>query len=171
MTRTYDRDTIQWVRADLDALVAAGQATLFASGIYVVKQPEGGSIAVRPHQILDDSSPVRFIPQDDVAANVAVALGDVERRARAEALVEEIFTLRHGIAENRDGEFHDEERAMVQRILDDEDGEYAHALNEELWDARHAAEQEQRRAAIASPRGQHWAFSPEADALLARFTK
>jgi hypothetical protein len=53
MTRTYDRQTIQWTADDLVALEAAGQATYFpAAFTYVVKLPEGGSVAVRPEQVL-----------------------------------------------------------------------------------------------------------------------
>jgi hypothetical protein len=58
--RVYDRQTIQWTADDLVALEQAGQATYFpAAFTYVVKLPEGGSVAVRPEQILpaDDEQP------------------------------------------------------------------------------------------------------------------
>jgi hypothetical protein len=51
--RVYDRQTIQWTADDLAALEQAGQATYFPKAFtYVVKLPEGGSVAVRPEQIL-----------------------------------------------------------------------------------------------------------------------
>lgn len=58
--RVYDRQTIQWDADDLVAMVDSGQATYFPmSFTYVVKLPEGGSVAVRPEQILpaDEDGP------------------------------------------------------------------------------------------------------------------
>ena len=79
MTRTYARETVTYTQADIDALVDAGRAEYFAGmpGYVIDKK-----VAVRTHQILD-RAPVSFIPQDDVAANVAVALGDDDNAAEA----------------------------------------------------------------------------------------
>lgn len=53
MTRTYARDTKHYDRKVLAHLVETGQATFFdGPGIYVIKT-EDGTVAVRPHQIVD----------------------------------------------------------------------------------------------------------------------
>lgn len=55
MSRTYDRDTIQWDQQTLTVLVEEGRATAYQTAlgtIYVVKLPEGGSVKVTPAQII-----------------------------------------------------------------------------------------------------------------------
>lgn len=56
--RVYDRQTVSWDADTLAALVEAGQATYFPKALtYVVKLPEGGSVAVRPEQVLVADGP------------------------------------------------------------------------------------------------------------------
>lgn len=196
MTRTYAREEIKWDLNELRALAALEppQATFFeAADRWVVKQ-DGASFAVRPEQIVTLSGEADLgitglmaaegygdSSFDDNAAEAALAAAELAdpfrelnaNRVRARALVEEVYTLRHGIAENRDGEFDQEERALVEQILQDESGEVTVALREEIAEALYR-DQEARTGVYVpapAPRQQHWAFSSEADDLLARFTK
>lgn len=73
-TRTYDRNTIMWRPEDLEALEAAGQATYFpAAFTYVVKLPEGGSVAVRPTQLLPAEDPFDDDSAFEAAAEAELA--------------------------------------------------------------------------------------------------
>lgn len=136
MTRTYDRETIQWERADIEALVEAGRAQYFP-GLpgYVIDK----KLAVRNHQIIDIFTPAPkhlvLVP----ALNEPV-VEDSKRAEAAEALVEQLQTLRHGPAENRDGEFDQESRQMVDAILNSDEAELEHSIREEIADLQHRAQ-------------------------------
>lgn len=68
MTRTYDRDTLRYDADMLAVLAADGHATYFEkANTWVVKLPEGGSVAVRAHQV------VTYEPEDDNAAEAQLA--------------------------------------------------------------------------------------------------
>ena len=155
MTRTYDRETKHYDFKVLTHLVETGQATFFdGPGIYVIKT-EDGTVAVRPHQVIFTPDPAPF---------TIVAPVDDEHRADtrwAENLVEEYLTALHGPAENRDGEFDDQARALVDRLVNaDEDREYANTLRDAICEAERAAN---RRGKTA------WMSADEEDEVLKYF--
>lgn len=80
MTRTYARELVKWNLDDLQALAALDppQAQFFEKANRWVVKEDGRSYGIRPEQIIDSATVefVRFIPQEDVEANVAVALGE-----------------------------------------------------------------------------------------------
>lgn len=137
MARSYDRETKHYDFKVLTHLVETGQATFFdGPGIYVIKT-EDGTVAVRPHQVFftPDPAPFTIVEADEVEARV-----DTDTRW-AESLVEEYLTALHGPAENRDGEFDDQARALVDRLVNaDEDREYANTLRDAICEAERAAD-------------------------------
>lgn len=141
-TATYDRTLI-------DFMIERGDAK-------AIKHPEGtaylldfgdvGRIVVYPSQITE------------AAKNIESTADFIARKKRAWELVEQVFTLRHGPAEVRDGEFSREEQEMADKIMDlHHDGEYEHALSEEVWDAKYHAERNARLsdARIEFPAGSY----------------
>jgi hypothetical protein len=69
MSRTYNRDTIRWDQTLLDMLVAENMATAYETAlgtIYVVKQPEGGSVKVTPEQIISADEKARLNELADI---------------------------------------------------------------------------------------------------------
>lgn len=152
MNRTYNRDTVQWDQSTLTVLVEEGQATAYQTAlgtIYVVKLPEGGSVKVTPTQIISTDEVAHW---NEVAE---IALTDViEHQADtrwAENLVEEYLTALHGPAENRDGEFDDQARVLVDRLVNaDEDREYANTLRDAICEAERATATRTRTSWVAA---------------------
>ena len=168
MTRRYDRETKHYFRDVLTHLVETGQGTFYPNpGVYVIKT-EDGTVAVRPHQIIDRN---RYRPVDMSTFDPRVLIpfgaeGDVTITVTApEAPTGSPMDGYHG-QERYDGEdtgpggvVYDgamrlaeeavatfgggDPLAYVRRILDDEDGEYA-------WSLREAIEDHQRSAARPS---------------------
>lgn len=151
MTRTYERETVQWERADIEALVEAGRAQYFP-GLpgYVIDKKH----PVRNHQIVEaEVAPTLNIPSTD----------EHNRVLTAEALVEELFTARHGIAEVRDGEFREDEQAMVDALLNSDEAELEHSIREEITELQYKAQEARTGVYIPAP------DSADEDALLAKF--
>lgn len=164
MTRTYDRDTVKWDAATIQLLVEDQRATAYPTAkgtIYVVKLGEGGSVKVTPDMITN--GPVgtpRIAPviDDDEDGERAWVRGEWE--CEAERLVEAYLTALHGPAENRDGEFDDEARDLVQRLLAQCGGP--------LWESLKAQTKEAAQKRIRS--GQTaWMTADEEDEVLRFF--
>src|ERR1700738_3754400 len=124
MTRTYAREETKWDLDLLKILVESGDAKEFPNGIYVVKTDEG-SFAVRPHQIISREEKLPIPPNTP-------STDEFNRIQAAKDLVEELQTLRHGPAENRDGEFDQESAQMVDAILTSDEAELEHSIREEI---------------------------------------
>jgi len=107
-----------YYRTHLDNLVKAEQAKVFHTRkgtFYVVKLPEGGSIAIRPEQVLDDTR--------DPELNYEREVEEVETiTARAKE-------LGMSVEEYTDGEYY----------LDDLGVPVRHSEGEESWEATEAA--------------------------------
>lgn len=155
MTRTYARQETRWDLDLLKMLVQAGDAKEFPNGIYVVKTDDG-SFAVRPHQIISREEKLAItldIPSTE----------EHNRMLAAEALVEELFTARHGIAEVRDGEFREDEQVMVDALLNSDEAELEHSIREEITELQYREQEKRTGIYIPVP------DSAEEDALLAKF--
>lgn len=133
MARTPVRQTIRWDRAAIDRFIAEGKAQYFP-GLpgYVIKD-EGKSFAVRDFQI--DEGDV-FANAPKTVVHVPSLLEETARDNKLASLVEEYFTALHGPAENRDGEFWEEERNLYERLTNSEDGELEHSIREEIFALR-----------------------------------
>lgn len=117
MTRSYPRNENRYDYDLLQMMVADGMATYFpAADTYVVKTEDGTSFAVRPHQVISPTEKAELFASITPTAGLAPAVD----RAEAENLTEAYLTVLHGPAENRDGEFDDEARDLVQRLLADD---------------------------------------------------
>lgn len=181
-TRTYSRDQITFKLSALDRLVAEGNAKVFDTKLgkrWVLHTDGVGSIKVTEEQVIDDTYEEDYYEEYDADAAYERHLetryhdeiaweeeqerlagkidqseaAELARRRAAEDLVEELYTLRHGIAENRDGEFDEEERALVRHILEDEDGERELAVREEIEELK--LEGQQRVVDAATARQRH----------------
>jgi hypothetical protein len=158
MTRTYPRSEARYDYDILQLMVADGFATYFPSADVYVLKTDHGSVAVRPHQVIHPAEkaeifrnvPPSLEPVREVLAEKVAA------RSEAENLVEEYLTALHGIAENRDGEFDDEARDLVDRLLDGEAG-----LRERL--------RSQISTSKAPSRRRGWVSKDEEDELLGYF--
>ncbi len=156
MSRTYDRDTKHYDFAVLTHLVETGEATFYEGpGIFVIKT-EDGTVAVRPNQVIFTATPAPFTIVEPVAEVQAPA-----STAWAESLAEEYLTALHGPAENRDGEFDDQARAIVNKLVhEDEDREYANTLRDAICEAERG---------IRPATGTSWVSASEQDEILGYF--
>jgi hypothetical protein len=177
MTRHYDRNDIRWDADTLKALQAAGKASYFP-GLpgYVVRLDEGGSVAVRDSQIVAaqdfDFSPVRTLEEanDPMAGYSAKERYDGEDLGPhgvvyegAKVLVEDYSRICHRDIDTR---------ALLRRVLDDEDGELAQRLRDAITDEQNYQQAKRERETAPRPLdAMKAARLAECDALIARFTR
>lgn len=148
MTRTYARETKHFDRTVIAHLVETGQATFFpGADVYVVKTEEG-TVAVRPHQIIEITTPLVTQP---VEVRVASPMDgyqakenyDGEDTGPGGVVYDDALELAEAWVAL--GMRHVDPLKIVRDILDDEDGEYAVSLREAIEDARQAARPAPRR--------------------------
>jgi len=163
-TRVYNRQTVRWERADIEALVEAGRAQYFP-GLpgYVIDK----KIPVRNHQIDEDI----FAAAPKTEVYVPAITGPMNGYSAQERYDGEDVGP-HGVVYENALRIATEylaaikDRAtdplvIVRSILEDEEGEYTNSLNETIWDIRHAAKKKATLTPAAAPLDE--------DALLAKF--
>lgn len=150
MTRTYARETKHFDRTVLAHLVDTGQAQKFSTvqgDIFVVKTEEG-TFAVRPHQVIEITTPLVTQP---VEVRVASPMDgyqakenyDGEDTGPGGVVYDDAVELAEAwLAASGQGI---ELLKLVREILDDEDGGYAESLREGIEDFRHSARSTSRR--------------------------
>lgn len=139
MTRSYDRESKHYDFRVLTHLVETGQATFYEGpGIYVLKT-EDGTVAVRPHQVIftPDQAPFTLTvveekvpsPMDGYSCKEQYDLEDAGPGGvvydGALDLAERFLALDG----NKGGV---DPLIIVRRILDDETGDYARLLTNEI---------------------------------------
>lgn len=141
MTRTYDRDAKHYDRTVLTHLVETGQATFFAAAnVYVVKT-EDGTVAVRPHQIIEITTPVVTQPVEVEAASPMNGYHGQEQYDGEDigphgVVFQGLLVLAQDYVAALG--LDTDPLVFVRRMLDDEAGEVEHAIREQVADARPA---------------------------------
>ena len=149
MTRSYDRDAKHYDRTVLTHLVETGQATFFAAAnVYVVKTEEG-TVAVRPHQIVEITTSLVSQPVEDRVASPMDGYHGQEQYDGEDTgpggvvydglleLAEEFLAVL--------GDTGTDPLSVVRRMLDDYEGECEQAVREQVADARRGAARPARR--------------------------
>lgn len=139
MTRTYARDAKHYDRTVLTHLVETGQATFFAAAnVYVIKT-EDGTVAVRPHQIVEITTALVSQPvQERVASPMDGYSGqecyDGEDTGPGGVVYDALLALAEEYVAVLGSDT--DPLVVVRRMLDDEAGEVEHAIREQVADAR-----------------------------------
>lgn len=125
MTRIYDRETKHYDRAVLTHLVDIGEAQYYPAqgGIYVIKT-EDGTVAVRPHQIID--MPRAVVVEDVVEVRVPSPMDgysskeeyDGEDCGPGGVVYDDALDLAHRVLARR-GDTTTDPLILVRRILDE----------------------------------------------------
>jgi hypothetical protein len=130
----YDRETKHYFRDVLTHLVETGQGTFYPTpGVYVIKT-EDGTVAVRPHQVID--RPVQTVIDDvvEVSSPMDGYYGQERYDGEDTGPGGVVYDSAMRLAEQAVALFGGDPLAYVRRILDDEDGEYVWGLRESMED-------------------------------------
>lgn len=139
MTRIYDRDTKHYDRAVLTHLVETGQAQYYPAqgGIYVIKT-EDGTVAVRPHQIID--RPVPVVVEDVVEVRVPSPMDgysgqecyDGEDTGPGGVVYDSMLALAEQWVALCSTDKDADPLMVVRQMLDDYEGEVEQAVREQI---------------------------------------
>ena len=153
MSRSYARDAKHYDRSILNHLVETGQATFFAApGVYVVKT-EDGTVAVRPHQIIEITTPVVTQPVEvRVPSPMDGYHGQEQYDGEDTGPGGVVYDGLLALAQEYIAQFGMDVDPLVyvRRMLDDEDGEYRLALREQIEDARRFDTPEPQRGYLSA---------------------
>lgn len=141
MTRSYDRDAKHYDRTVLTHLVETGQATYFAAAnVYVVKTEEG-TVAVRPHQIVEITTSLVAQPVEErVSSPMDGYYGQEQYDGEDTGPGGVVYDSMLALAQDYVAALglDTDPLVFVRRMLDDEAGEVEHAIREQVADARPA---------------------------------
>lgn len=142
MTRIYARETKHYDRAVLTHLVETGQASFFdGPGIYVIKT-EDGTVAVRPHQIIDLPAPA--VVEDVVEVRVPSPMDgycgqeqyDGEDTGPGGVVYDSMLALAEEWIAVCGTDKNGDPLVIVRQMLDDHEGEVEAAVREQIAEAK-----------------------------------